>query len=72
MNYELVSVLRPETDNWKLQKERAEKNKSTLITLFPKPLFVRLQKEEYPKMVNVVDYVTKRKYDENSSLFLIR
>lgn len=69
MNYELVSVLRPETDNWKSQKERAEKNKSTLITLFPEPLFVRLQKEEYPKMVNVVDCVTKRKYDENSSLF---
>ncbi len=25
MNYELVSVLRPETDNWKSQKERVEK-----------------------------------------------
>ena len=69
MNYELVSVLRSGTDNWKAQKERAEKNNSTLITLFPDPFFVRLRKEEYPTMINIVDYVTKRTYDESSSLF---
>ncbi|MCI1352209.1 MAG: hypothetical protein LKG71_08420 [Pediococcus acidilactici] len=69
MNYELVSVLRSGTDNWKVQKERAEKNNSTLITLFPDPFFVRLRKEEYPTMINIVDYVTKRTYDESSSLF---
>lgn len=69
MNYELVSILRPGTDNWKSQKERAEKNNSTLITLLPEPFFVRLKKEEYPKMINIVDYVTKRTYDENNSLF---
>ncbi|MEE6725943.1 hypothetical protein RAO22_06345 [Pediococcus acidilactici] len=69
MNYELISVLRPETDNWKSQKERAEKNQSTLITLFPEPFFVRLRKEEYSNMINIIDYVTKRKYDENDSLF---
>lgn len=69
MNYELVSALRPGMDNWESQKERAEKNHSTLITLFPEPLYVRLKKEEYPKIVNIVDYVTKRTYDENSSLF---
>lgn len=69
MNYELVSALRPGTDNWESQKERAKKNDSTLITLFPEPLFVRLRKEEYPKIINIVDYVTKRTYDENSSLF---
>lgn len=69
MNYELVSVLRPGTDNWKSQKERAEKNNSTLITLFPEPLFVRLRKEEYSEIINIIDFVTKRQYDESGSLF---
>ena len=28
-----------------------------------------MRKEEYSKMINIIDYVTKRNYDENSSLF---
>ena len=69
MNYELVSVLRVETDNWKQQKQRAVDNNSKVITLLPDPFFTRYKKEEYGNMMNIVDYVTKRTYDENSSLF---
>lgn len=69
MNYELVSVLRVETDNWKQQKQRAINNNSKVITLLPDPFFTRYKKEEYENMMNIVDYVTKRTYDEKNSLF---
>jgi hypothetical protein len=69
MNYELVSVLRVETDNWKQQKQRAINNNSKVITLLPGPFFTRYKKEEYENMMNIVDYVTKRTYDEKNSLF---
>lgn len=69
MNYELVSVLRVETDNWKQQKQRAINNNSKVITLLPDPFFTRYKKEEYENMMNIVDYVTRRTYDEKNSLF---
>lgn len=69
MNYELVSVLRVETDNWKQQKQRAINNNSKVITLLTDPFFTRYKKEEYENMMNIVDYVTKRTYDEKNSLF---
>lgn len=69
MNYELVSVLRVETDNWKQQKQRAINNNSKVIMLLPDPFFTRYKKEEYENMTNIVDYVTKRTYDEKNSLF---
>ncbi|MCH3989561.1 hypothetical protein PGA94_00545 [Pediococcus pentosaceus] len=69
MNYELVSVLRVETDNWKQQKQQAINNNSKVITLLPDPFFTRYKKEEYENMMNIVDYVTKRTYDEKNSLF---
>lgn len=69
MNYELVSVLRVETDNWKQQKQRAINNNSKVITLLPDPFFTRYKKEEYGNMMNIVDYVTKRTYNEDNSLF---
>jgi hypothetical protein len=69
MNYELVSVLRVETDNWEQQKQRAINNNSKVITLLPDPFFTRYKKEEYENMMNIVDYVTKRTYDEKNSLF---
>lgn len=55
MNYELVSVLRVETDNWKQQKQRAINNNSKVITLLPDPFFTRYKKEEYENMMNIVD-----------------
>lgn len=69
MNYELVSVLRVETDNWKQQKQRAINNNSKVITLLPDPFFTRYKKEAYGNMMNIVDYVTKRTYNEDNSLF---
>lgn len=69
MDYELVNVLRPNTDNWKIQKARAIKNGSTLITLAPDPSFFRKKETEYANAINIIDVVTKRTYDENSSLF---
>ena len=69
MNYELVSVLRVETDNWKQQKQRAINNNSKVITLLPDPFFTRYKKEKYENMMNIVDYVTKRTYNEDNSLF---
>ncbi|MGY4789228.1 hypothetical protein ACXDFG_00360 [Pediococcus pentosaceus] len=69
MNYELVSVLRVETDNWKQQKQRAINNNSKVITLLPDPFFTRYKKEEYENMMNIVDYVTRRTYDEKNSSF---
>lgn len=68
MNYELVSVLRVETDNWKQQKQRAINNNSKVITLLPDPFFTRYKKEEYENMMNIVDHVTRRTYDEKKFL----
>jgi hypothetical protein len=69
MNYELVNVLRADTENWKHQKQRAQESNSKLITLAPDPFFLRKHENDYSTMINVVDTVTKRTYDQQQSLF---
>lgn len=69
MNYELVNVLRPETDNWKKQSDRAFNNKSTLITLAPDPFLEKKRRDNYHNIINVVDFVTKRSANYQGSLF---
>ena len=55
MNYELVSVLRVETDNWKQQRQRAINNNSKVITLLPDPFFTRYKKEEHDEYCRLRD-----------------
>ncbi|TLQ04822.1 hypothetical protein FEZ51_04075 [Pediococcus stilesii] len=69
MNYELVNVMRADTDNWKEQKKRAIKNKSALITLAPDPVLGRKRQEDFSNAVNIIDLVVGRTVDKEGSLF---
>ncbi|KRN27695.1 hypothetical protein IV38_GL001908 [Lactobacillus selangorensis] len=69
MNYEIMNVLKPDAADWKEQKERMNRNHTRLITLAPDPTTPKFAKDDYPRIVNIVDYVTGRTYDPNGFLF---
>lgn len=69
MDYEIVNVLRPDTENWTKQLSRLKRKDGKLITLAPDPIFQFKSQQNYSNVVNIVDYVTERTYDSKSSLF---
>ncbi|AEV94919.1 hypothetical protein [Pediococcus claussenii] len=69
MDYEIVNVLRPDNENWTKQLARLKEKDGKLITLAPDPLFQFKSQQNYPNVLNIVDYVTERTYDPTSSLF---
>lgn len=69
MKYELVTALRTGTDNWLNQKKRLEENQGTLITLSPDPFLMEQRRDEFPRIINAIDFATKRKYDRDQYLF---
>lgn len=69
MNYELVSVIRPEDNIWAEQRKRLKDNNGQVISVSPSPNFNQLKKREGVEGINVLDYVTKRTHDSEKFLF---
>ncbi|PWF99706.1 hypothetical protein [Levilactobacillus bambusae] len=72
MDYELVRLIQPDTDNWKHQQERLQKPKTRVLSLAPTPNFSGLLQSQHVKGINVIDVVTKRTYDPDTTLFFNR
>ena len=68
MDYELVTIIRPEDKVWKESKQRIEGN-GKVISILPSPDFARLKRDEEVEGINLFDYLTNRKYDLTQFLF---
>ncbi|GAB7391529.1 hypothetical protein [Lactococcus garvieae] len=69
MNYELVTVIRPEQEAWVLSKKRMYKSKGKVLSILPSQFFFFFLQDEKVTGVNVFDKLTKRKYDLNKSMY---
>lgn len=69
MNYELVTVIRPEQEAWVLSKKRMYKSKGKVLSILPSQFFAKHLQDEKVTGVNVFDKLTKRKYDLNKSMY---
>lgn len=69
MNYELVTVIRPEQEAWILSKKRMYKSKGKVLSILPSQFFAKYLADEKVTGVNVFDKLTKRKYDLNKSMY---
>ncbi|SJZ82163.1 hypothetical protein SAMN02745116_01538 [Pilibacter termitis] len=69
MDYELVTVIHPENENWKKQKKRLKESNAQVLSISPFPTFQKVLKEEGVTGVNLLDSLTQRSHDEQSFLF---
>ncbi|MBS0953225.1 hypothetical protein ABC426_00100 [Lactiplantibacillus plantarum] len=72
MNYELVNVVNPGTKSWNIQKKRAIELNERIISLAPNSGTAGLEKSEGVKIVNLIDFIVKRKYKKQKGLFFNR
>lgn len=72
MNYELVNIVNPVSESWKIQKKRALTAEETIIALAPNSGTAGLAKSEGVTIVNLIDFIVKRKYKNKKGLFFNR
>lgn len=72
MNYELVNVVNPKTKSWNIQKKRAIELNEKIILLAPNSGTAGLEKSEGVKIVNLIDFIVKRRYKNKKGLFFNR
>lgn len=69
MNYELVTVIRPEQETWILSKKRIYESKGKVLSILPSQFFAKHLEDEKVKGVNVFDELTKREYSLDKSMY---
>ncbi|MBS7576338.1 MULTISPECIES: hypothetical protein [unclassified Enterococcus] len=69
MNYELVTVIKPNNPIWAKQKERLKHSDGQVLSISPSPCFNRLKQIEGIKGINLLDNITKRAHIPNQFLF---
>lgn len=69
MHYEVVSTINPTSEIWKNQKERILLKQGQVLSISPSPNFNQLKLQENVQGYNLIDQLTKRKYNSKASLF---
>lgn len=69
MNYEILNILEPAMPTWPAQEARIKQNHGKLITLAPDPGLLQKSAQTDVEVINIVDYVTKRTINPETSMF---
>lgn len=69
MNYELMTVIRPNGEVWEKQQENLKQPNTKILTISPMPDFYTVLDRLGFEGINILDNVTKRSYAQNEFLF---
>lgn len=69
MEYELVSVIKPNNPIWEKQKNRLKTHGGQVISISPSPTFNQLIANEEVQGMNLLDLLTQRGHHEENFLF---